>query len=104
DRGERDYLGRTLALARDHHIDVWWLTLPEHAAVAAARDSIGFAPAYYAFIDSLAARGEVRLLRRDSDVLGPEHFIDYTQLRPDPALRRSREVGAKLAEGLAARP
>jgi hypothetical protein len=98
DAGERECLARTLALARANGITVWWLTLPEHEAVSAARDSIGFAPSYYAFVDSLAARGEVKLLRREFEVLGPENFSDYTHLRLAEALRLSREVGKKLAD------
>jgi hypothetical protein len=97
DAGEREYLARTLALCRAKGITVWWLTLPEHAAVAAARGSIGFAPAYYAFVDSLAARGEVKLLRRDFEVLPAENFSDYTHVRYPEALRLSREVGEKIA-------
>ncbi len=102
DPGEREFLARTLALARDHGVTVWWLTLPEHEAVAAARDSIGFAPRYLAFVDSLAARGEVRILRRDFEVLPAGAFSDYTHLRYPAALRLSREVGRKLAAALTA--
>jgi hypothetical protein len=102
DPGEREYLARTLALARAHGITAYWLTLPEHAAVAAARDSIGFAARYYAFVDSLAARGEVRLLKRDFEVLPAENFSDYTHLREPATLRLSREVGRKLAAELTA--
>ena len=97
DPGERELLARTLALARAHGITVYWLTLPEQETVAAARDSIGFAPAYYHFVDSLAARGEIRFLRREFEVLPASDFSDYTHLRLPAALRLSREVGEKLA-------
>jgi len=100
DAGERDLFGRTIALARAHNIRVFWLTLPEHEAVAAARDSIGFAPAYYRFVDSLAARGEVTVLQRDFEVLPASDFSDYTHLRLPAALKLSREVGRKLAAEL----
>jgi len=97
DPGVHALLARTLALARSRGVRVYWVTLPEHEAVAAARDSIGFAPAYYAFVDSLAARGEITVLRRDFEVLPASEFGDYTHLRLRAALRLSREVGEKLA-------
>ena len=101
DPAEREFLARTLALAREHHVHVYWLTLPEHVAVAAARESLGFAPAYAAFVDSLAARGEVSVLRRDFEVLPADAFSDYTHLRLPAALALSREVGREIAPSLA---
>ncbi len=104
DPGVTAMLGRTLALARTHGIRVYWLTLPEHEAVAAARDTLGFAPAYVAFVDSLAARGEITVLKREFEVLPASEFADYTHLRLRAALALSREVGEKLAaEGKPAR-
>jgi len=97
DPGERELLARTLALARSNRITVYWLTLPEHEAVSAARDSIHFAAGYYRFVDSLAARGEIRFLRREFEVLPAADFSDYTHLRLPAALKLSREVGEKLA-------
>ena len=98
DKGERELLARTLALAHSNGVTVFWVTLPEHEAVAAARDSIHFATAYYRFVDSLAARAEIRILRRDFEVLPASDFSDYTHLRLTAALRLSREVGEKLKD------
>lgn len=64
----------------------------------AARDSLGFAPAYYAFVDSLAARGEITVLKREFEVLPASEFSDYTHLRLPVALKLSREVGERIAE------
>jgi hypothetical protein len=100
DAGERELLARTLALARAKGVAVYWLTLPEHEAVAAARDSIHFAQSYYRFVDSLAARGEIRFLRRDFEILPASDFSDYTHLRLPAALKLSREVGEKLRADL----
>lgn len=97
DPGVHALLGRTLALARSKGVRVYWVTLPEHERVAAARESIGFAPAYYAFVDSLATRGEITVLQREFEVLPASEFGDYTHLRLRAALRLSREVGEKLA-------
>lgn len=97
DRGVGEFLRRTLALARRNDITVYWLTLPEHEAVAAARDSVGFEPAYLAFVDSLAARGEVKVLQREAPVWPASEFADYTHLRLPATLRLSTEVGKKLA-------
>lgn len=102
DPGEREYLGRTLALAHSHSIPVYWVTLPEHAAIKAVRDSVRFAPFYYAFVDSLAKTGEVRVLQREFEVLPAEEFSDYTHLRLRAALAFSREIGEKLARERAA--
>lgn len=103
DPGERAFLAETFALARAHGITVYWLTLPEHEAVAKAREPFGFAPAYYAFVDSLEARGDVRVLKRDFEVLPESEFGDYTHLRLRAALKLSREVGQRLAVDLGAR-
>lgn len=102
DPGERAFLGRTLALARANHVRVYWVTLPEHETVAAVRDSLGFTAAYYAFVDSLAARGEITLLKREFEVLPGTEFSDYTHLRLRAALKLSREVGERI--GAAATP
>jgi len=104
DPGVHALLGRLLALAKARDVRVYWLTLPEHEAVAAARDTLGFAPAYYAFVDSLAARGEITLLQREFEVLPATEFGDYTHLRLRAALRLSREVGEKLRAESALRP
>ncbi|MEO5618235.1 MAG: hypothetical protein ABIS67_10720 [Candidatus Eisenbacteria bacterium] len=100
DPGEHAFLARTLALARARNVRVYWLTLPEHEAVAAARDSFGFETAYYGFVDSLAARGEITLLQREFEVLPASEFGDYTHLRLRAALRLSREVGEKIGAGV----
>lgn len=104
DPGVVALLGRTLALAREKHVRVYWLTLPEHEAVAAARGSIGFENAYYAFVDSLAARGEITVLKREFEVLPASEFGDYTHLRLRAALKLSREVGEKVGLEMGARP
>ncbi len=100
DAGEHEFIRRTIALAKAHHVRVFWLSMPEHEAIAAVRDSLGFAPAAYAFIDSLAARGDVEVLRREFEVLPAKDFIDYTHLRLPAALRLSHEVGKELAAKL----
>lgn len=97
DPGEHALLARTLALAKAKNVRVYWVTLPEHEAVAAARDTLGFAAAYYAFVDSIAARGEMMVLNREFEVLPASEFGDYTHLRLRAALKLSREVGEKLA-------
>jgi len=103
DRGEQEFLRRTLALARKHDVRVFWFAMPEHEAIAAARDSVGFHAAWGRFVDSLATRGEIEVLRRDSEVLPARDFADYTHLRLPAAMRVSREVGEKLAGKLAVR-
>ena len=97
DKGEHEFLALTFALAKAHGVRVYWLTLPEHEAVAAARAPYHFARDYYTFEDSLAARGDVTLLKRDFEVLPASDFSDYTHLRLPAALRLSREVGKDLA-------
>lgn len=97
DRGEHEFLARTIALAKAHHIRVFWFALPEHEAIAAVRGPLGFAPAVYAFVDSLAARGDVEVLRRDFEVLPASDFNDYTHLRLPAGLELSRELGKELA-------
>lgn len=97
DPGEREFLARTFALAKAHHVRVFWFALPEHEAIAAVREPLGFAPAVYAFLDSLAARGEVEVLRRDFEVLPASDFNDYTHLRLPAGLKLSHEMGKELA-------
>ena len=104
DRGEREFLARTIALAKAHHVRVFWFAMPEHAAIAAVREPLGFTPAVDAFVDSLAARGDVEVLRRDFEILPASDFVDYTHLRLPAGLAVSREMGKDLAAKLGQPP
>ena len=101
DPGEREFLARTIALAKAHHVRVFWFALPEHEAIAAVREPLHFAPAVYAFVDSLAARGDVEVLRREFEILPASDFNDYTHLRLPAGLKLSHELGKDLAAKLA---
>ncbi len=98
DRGEQEFLRRTLALARAHGITVYWMTLPEHEVIATARDSAGFTTAYLAFVDSLSARGEVVVLQRAAPVRPAAEFRDHLHMRLPAALVWSKEAGRQLAQ------
>lgn len=104
DPAVRHELARALALAKARGIRVYWYALPEHAALAAARDSVGFGAAYGRFVDSLATRGDVVVLRRDPEVWPASDFTDYTHLRLPAAIRVSRDLGERLAAAGAGTP
>jgi hypothetical protein len=97
-RFNRLFLEKFLLLAQEHHIPVYWVTMPVLPAVYESRRQFQFEQNYHAFLNDLQVRYDVRLLQTEFMVLGDENFRDSTHLNRAAAEHFTALLGRKLLE------
>jgi len=86
-----------LSLAREHHIHIYWVTMPELPVVAESRKRLDFDKEYYAFLDKVAKDYGVTLFQKEFVVYADEEFRDYSHLNEHGAERYTAFIAGKFA-------
>jgi len=86
------YFRRLLAMAKQHNIKVYWLTMPTPAGVLAARNKVNFEQDMLAYLRQFEASGEMTLLRPQFVVYPDNRFRDFLHLNLAGAVKLACEL------------
>jgi len=90
-------LGKFLALARQNHIRVYWVTMPVLSVVHEGREPYDFDRDYQTFLAGLQKQYGIIVVQKDFPILDDQSFSDSLHLSPPAAIKFTQYLGTKLA-------
>ena len=92
------YFEKFLNLAREHHIKIYWATLPILQTVLDCRKQYGFDSDYYQFLDGLRDQYGIEFLQRDFLIYGEDDFKDHIHLNEEAARRFTAVLESRISK------
>lgn len=84
------YFSALLDLAKEHQIEIYWVTLPVTNRVFKAREEMGFNDHFYDYIDEYVQRGELRYYQKQFITYDDALFDDLSHLNTPGAIEFTR--------------